>query len=268
MDVVLIGAGNLATHLGPALQKAGHQVLQVYSRTRESASLLADKLGCPWTTEVEGIQAEGQLYVFSLRDAVLQDIASRVYSHLGVAQPSGNSLDRGREALFIHTAGSMPVTVFPSRRRGVLYPMQTFSKSREVDFREIPIFVESPTDEALLLRIAAQLSHTYRVVDESQRRTLHLAAVFACNFSNHMYDLSSRLLAEQGLPFQVMLPLIDETARKVHLLSPAAAQTGPAVRFDENVMQRHLDYLENETDKEIYKLLSKSIHDRLRPDQD
>ncbi|MBQ7181265.1 MAG: DUF2520 domain-containing protein [Bacteroidaceae bacterium] len=162
----------------------------------------------------------------------------------------------------------MPLDVLPAARRGVLYPMQTFSRERAVRFSEIPIFVESPSDADLLMTLASQLSRHACVMDGERRRVLHVAAVFACNFVNHMYDLSDRILCEAGIPFEVMLPLIDETARKVHELPPHRAQTGPAVRFDLNVMRQHMALLADGRDREIYELLSRSIHDRLQPYKD
>ncbi len=268
LNIILVGAGNLATHLGPALQSAGHRILQVYSRTEASASLLADRLSCGWTTEIQEVDSRAQLYIFSVRDAVLEELARRLYSHLRSLAVPGRDQSEGAGALFVHTAGSMSVDVLPTIRRGVFYPMQTFSKQRPVLFREIPIFVESATDEGLLLSVATQLSDHPYVLDGPRRRYLHLAAVFACNFANHMYDLSAGILQEADIPFSVMLPLIDETARKVHQLSPRQAQTGPAVRYDENVMRRHLELLTDGRCREIYELLSKSIHDRLRPEED
>lgn len=296
LDIVVIGAGNLATHLAPALQEAGHRILQVFSRTEESASALASRLSCGWTTEVAQITPRAELYVFSVRDAVLEELARRVYDHLkslsrpgltpslinrdvpaAHTTPSPANRDipaahtihsTGADALFVHTAGSMSLEVLPSPRRGVLYPMQTFSRSRAVRFREIPVFVESPTDESLLLELASQLSERACVLCGERRRLLHLAAVFACNFVNHMYDLADGILAGAGLPFDVMLPLIDETARKVHQLRPRQAQTGPAVRYDRNVMERQMELLPDGQDRLIYELLSKSIHDRLQLDKD
>lgn len=281
MNITIIGAGNLATHLAPALQEAGHRIVQVFSRTEESASALAARLSCGWTTEVEQITPRAELYIFSVRDAVLGELARRVYDHLkslsaapATSSPEMNDIPAtathatGADALFIHTAGSMSMEVLPSPRRGVLYPMQTFSRSRAVRFREIPVFVESPTDEALLLELASQLSARACALDGERRRLLHLAAVFACNFVNHMYDLADGILTGAGLPFDVMLPLIDETARKVHQLRPRQAQTGPAVRYDRNVMERQMELLPDGQDRLIYELLSKSIHDRLQLDKD
>ncbi len=253
IDVVLIGAGNVATHLGGELQRRGCVVRQVYSRTEASARRLADRLRVPFTTDVDAVVRDASLYVVAVKDAALDELLPR--------------LTRGRDgALFVHTAGSIPLSVWEglTARYGVFYPMQTFSRQREVDFADIPCFVEAntPQDTALLRRLAERMSRRVYEASSGQRRCLHIAAVFACNFTNHLYAVCHRLLAAQGLPFEVMLPLIDETARKVHELSPEEAQTGPARRYDENVIGRHLQMLSGQPDlAQIYDLLSRHIHD-------
>ena len=252
MKIVLIGAGNVATRLGIALQKAGYPVLQVYSRTEESASALAAALSADCTVVPDEIRRDADLYIVALKDAVLRQLAP--------------VLVKGREqALFVHTAGSMPMDLWKglAKRYGVLYPMQTFSKQREVDFSAVPFFIEAsaPEEMELLRRMAVRLGSKVYEATSEQRRHLHLAAVFACNFANHMYALSSHILEKQGIPFEVMLPLIDETAAKVHELSPAQAQTGPAVRYDENVINKHLEMLAGEESlRKLYEKISKSIH--------
>ena len=151
-----------------------------------------------------------------------------------------------------------------AERYGVFYPMQTFSKQREVCFREIPFFIEAqrPEDAEFLKAIAGTLSENVYEATSEQRKSLHLAAVFSCNFTNHMYALTADLLKKYNLPFDIMLPLIDETACKVHELAPRDAQTGPAVRYDENVISSHLAMLaDSPALQEIYKLMSKSIHE-------
>ena len=144
----------------------------------------------------------------------------------------------------------------------MLYPLQTFSKDRDVEFFEIPIFVEATNKEDLLalLRLGDKFSRNVRFLPSDKRRLLHLAAVFACNFTNHLYMLAGDILDEAELPFDVLLPLIDETAAKIHELTPYEAQTGPAVRFDENVIQKHLDLLDDPRKKDLYLRLSQSIH--------
>ena len=249
--IALIGAGNVATHLGVALQKAGWSIAQVYSRTEASASGLANRLEVPFVTSLDEVCTDADVYLVMVKDAVLQDLIP--------------ALVKGREeAFFVHTAGSMPMSVWENQaiRHGVLYPMQTFSKAREVDFSSVSFFVEANggPELELLKSMAGALSPKVYEATSAQRTYLHMAAVFACNFANHMYALSARLLEKNGLPFDAMLPLIDETARKVHELHPNVAQTGPAVRGDENVMGKHLEMLSDEPEiKEIYKMISDSI---------
>jgi hypothetical protein len=256
MRVALVGAGNLATNLGLALQAAGHEIVQVYSRTEEAAVALANRLVCPYTCVPEEVTYEAELYVFAVKDSVLSALIHRLC-------PSRQS----SRVLFVHTAGSMPLSVFTEagvERSGVFYPMQTFTKSRPVAFKHIPIFIECNRGEdlSLLRSVAGGLSSRVYELSSEKRRSLHLAAVFACNFTNHCYARAEQILREQDIPFDVMLPLIDETAAKVHALSPRLAQTGPAVRYDRNVMDRHLALLmENRQAAQEYELLSLGIHD-------
>lgn len=253
MNIVLIGAGNLATNLGKALLKAGHSVSQVYSRTWESASMLAEQLGSEALTDISRVTKDADLYVLSVKDSALESLI-------------GALCDGERRGVFVHTAGSMPMSVFSGKaeRYGVVYPMQSFTKSRAVDFSEIPVFLEASDDGVaeMLGALSGQLSSSVRFITSAERKKLHLAAVFACNFVNHCYELSAEVLASCGLPFSVMLPLIDETAAKVHQLSPREAQTGPAVRYDENVISMQSASLAREKRlQDIYLLMSKSIHD-------
>lgn len=251
MKIVFIGAGNLATRVAIAFEQEGVRISQIYSRTEESARMLSRKLGdAPYTCDLSAVVPDADLYIFSVKDSVLEEVIRKV-------KPNG--------ALWVHTAGSMPATIFAGHveRYGVFYPMQTFSKEQDVDFSGIPVFIEAhtPDDTAVLREYAEKISNRVYEAGSDRRKYLHLAAVFACNFTNHMYDLCYRLLEEQEIPFDVMLPLIDETAAKVHVLTPHDAQTGPAVRYDRNVMERHLSMLPDEQMKQIYELLSRSIHD-------
>lgn len=249
MKIVFIGAGNLATRLSLAMQRVGMQIGQVYSHTEASARQLATRLGCPWTNDLSALQEDGDLYVFSLKDTVLSDVISKVKPNNG---------------MWVHTAGSMPMSVFEgyAQRFGVLYPLQTFSKGRNVNFDVIPIFLEANTDKNAdyLKNIASALSENVRFMSSEKRRSLHLAAVFACNFTNHIYTLSYKLLENESIPADVLLPLIDETVSKIHSMPPAAAQTGPAIRYDENVINKHVAMLDDPDMQAIYRLLSQSIH--------
>ena len=252
MKIALIGAGNVATHLGMALSKAGFNVLQVYSHTLASAQVLGEKMMIPFTNKIEGITKEADLYLVAIKDAALQAFIP--------------DLVKGRQhAFFVHTAGSMPRDIWKeyALHYGVLYPMQTFSKQREIDFTTVPFFVEASSREELLTlkRIGLALGSNFYEVSSEQRKRLHLAAVFACNFANHMYALSARILEKEGIPFEVMESLIDETSKKIHELSPVEAQTGPAVRYDTNVMDRQLSLLADEPEmQDIYRKVSDSIH--------
>ena len=230
MRIVLIGRGRLATNLLAALQQADHEVMSINSRT------------------LEGLPFEADLFIVAVKDSALEEVIRRA--------------TKGREQqLFVHTAGSMSMSLFEGHtsRYGVFYPMQTFSKERLVDFTEIPVFIEGA--DPAIRQLAESISRRVYELTTEARKYLHLSAVFACNFVNHCYALSAELLEQHGLPFDVMLPLIDETARKVHELHPHDAQTGPAVRYDENVIRMQSALLAaNPELQQIYELLSLDIH--------
>lgn len=252
MKIVLIGAGNLATHLGKALHAAGHDMVQVFSRTMQSAETLASLLDAEPLTDMAQVRDDADVYIFSVKDSALEQLISQLCG--------------GEKKVFLHTAGSMPMSVFRGKalHYGVLYPMQTFSKQREVDFSIIPCFIEANDEFAQkqIEGLAVQISHRVYQLSSEDRRYLHLSAVFACNFANHCYAVSQELLQQHGIPFDVMLPLIDETAAKVHGMTPKDAQTGPAVRYDENVIGKQIQLLENQPYfQKIYDCMSKSIHE-------
>ena len=251
MRIVLVGAGGLATNLGLALHEAGHDVLAVFSRTMEHARILAERIGSQPTDDICALPNEADLFIVSVKDAVLTDVVQQ--------------LMQGREEqYFAHTAGSMSLTLFQgmARHYGVFYPMQSFSKERRINFSEVPVFLEASDVQTLTLlkTLSATLTPHIYELSTDERRYLHLAAVFACNFANHCYALSAEILQQHGLPFSVMLPLIDETARKVHYLSPLEAQTGPAIRYDLNVINKQQQLLDDPAMKELYERLSKSIY--------
>lgn len=252
MKIVLIGAGNLATHLGKALHAAGHDMVQVFSRTMQSAETLASLLDAEPLTDMAQVRDDADVYIFSVKDSALEQLISQLCG--------------GEKKVFLHTAGSMPMSVFRGKalHYGVLYPMQTFSKQREVDFSIIPCFIEANDEFALkqIEGLAGQISHRVYQLSSEDRKYLHLSAVFACNFANHCYAASQELLQQHGIPFDVMLPLIDETAAKVHGMTPKEAQTGPAVRYDENVIGKQMQLLEKYPYfQKIYDCMSKSIHE-------
>lgn len=252
-SIVLVGAGNLATNLAKALYRKWFRIVQVYSRTLESARNLALEVNADYTIELSAIVPDAKWYVVSLTDTAFMELLPDIVKG---KQP---------EALWVHTSGSVPMSIWEGHvsHYGVLYPLQTFSKQREVDFQSIPIFVEgaSAEDTHFLKTVGEILSDKVYEISSEQRKRVHLAAVFACNFANYMYALSDELLRQCDLPFDVMLPLIDETAHKVHVLSPREAQTGPAIRYDEAIINEHLRLLADRPQlQDIYRLLSDSIH--------
>lgn len=252
MNIVLVGAGNLATNLGMALVKSGHRICQVYSRTMASAEWLAERVGAQPINGVDHMTDTADVYIVALKDSAIATLLP--------------ALAKGREdRLFIHTAGSMPIDIFAPylQHFGVLYPMQTFSKTRIVDFSHIPCFIEGDAPEALatIAQLARTITDRVVTMASEKRKYLHLAAVFACNFSNLCFHLAEKVLEKEDIPFHLMLPLIDETVMKIHDLSPAQAQTGPAIRYDRNVIDAHLKLLDdNPLMAEFYQMASEQIH--------
>lgn len=252
MRISLIGAGNLATRLGVALKAAGHEIVQVYSRTESSACQLADLLDAEAVVKPESVHSDASLYVCALKDDALSEILKKV--------EVGNGI-------LVHTAGSLPLEILQpfAAKTGVFYPLQTFTKDREVDFCTIPVFIESSDHVVgyVLKQLAADIGSKVYEITSEQRLRLHLSAVFACNFVNYLYSVSSDLLTEQHLSFDVLKPLILETAAKVQINDPAEVQTGPAVRFDGLVMDKHLALLDKQPAlKMLYEELSIGIHKR------
>lgn len=251
LSVVFVGAGNLATHLAQSMHQKGFNIQQIYSRTLGSAQLLADSVDADFTASIEQIKKDADLYVTALTDEALLKLVPQ--------------LTHEREkSLWVHTAGSIPVSIWKDycEHYGVFYPLQTFSKKRAVDFSRIPVFIEgsSTEDTECLLNVAKELTTEVYQASSDQRKSLHLAAVFASNFTNHMYASAANLLKEYQLPFKVLLPLIDETAQKVHYLNPEEAQTGPAARNDRKVMEEHLNMLVSFPSlHHLYKEMSDSI---------
>ncbi len=247
--IVFVGAGKLATNLSVALQKAGYTITQVYSRTEEAAKALGERLGCAWTNCLENITKDADLYIYALTDSVLPHIASL---------PIGN-----KEAIHLHTAGSIDKDVFSTKKRyGVLYPFQSFSKEQLADFSQIPILVEGSDEgvEEIITRTARNLSEKVYKADLEHRQRLHLAGVFANNFTNCMYAIAEEQLQKAGLPFDILLPLIQETAHRVETIAPRKAQTGPARRHDTNVMEKHIQLLQDDTSLEtLYRIISTNI---------
>ena len=254
MRIVIIGSGNLATNLSLALKDAGQEIVQIFSRTEAHAKELADKVGCPYTSSLDAILSDADVYILSVKDDALLRLIPTI-------------CDSRKNGLFLHTAGSVPMNLFEgsASQYGVLYPMQTFSKNRRVDFREIPCFIEASSVQTLAVvrSLAERISDHVVECDSEKRKKMHLAAVLACNLTNHCYRLAERVLEAEQIDFSLFLPLIEETARKVKTLSPKEAQTGPMVRYDQGVMRMQMEMLPDDRTREIYRLMAESIHEDL-----
>lgn len=251
--IAFIGAGNVATHLAHALQNIGHTIVAVCTRTATSAQHLATSLGTG-VAVVSQVQKlpPAELYIIAASDDAIEHIAHQ----LPIC--STNSL-------VVHTSGSIPIEALSGvgQYYGVLYPLQTFSKERQLNMGNIPYFVEgnTPEVEQLLFTLARSLSPLVQQLCSEDRARLHLSAVFACNFTNHLYDLAAQIVESSGVPPEWLHPLIQETAAKIQRLSPHQAQTGPARRGDQKVIAKHLEMLSLSPQwQELYQTLSKSIY--------
>jgi len=245
IKVVLIGSGNVAHHLIEAFAKSKIvEVTQVFSRQKESVSPLFDSNKI---TDDYNNLAKADLYIIAVSDDAIATVSSQLTL---------------KNRLVVHTSGSVSLDVLDKKnRKGSFYPLQTFSKKKAVDFSQIPICLESENDSdfELLDKVAQSISNTVFKINSEQRKALHVSAVFVNNFVNHLYQMGNEICEANKVPFQILKPLILETANKVMTLSPAAAQTGPAIRNDKQTIASHLDFLLEENQKNIYTILTQSI---------
>lgn len=245
IKITIIGSGNVAQHLIDAFAKSNAvEIIQVFSRTQKPISPLLDstKITNDWNT-----LAEADLYIIAVSDDAIASVSSQL--------PFENRL-------VVHTSGSAPLTSLDNKnRKGVFYPLQTFTKGKAVDFKAIPFCLETQfeNDYALLEKVAQSISDSVYRIDSHQRKALHVAAVFVNNFTNHLYQLGNDICQENQVPFDILKPLILETAEKILTLSPEDAQTGPAKRNDLSTIATHESFLTNENQSTIYKILTQSI---------
>jgi predicted short-subunit dehydrogenase-like oxidoreductase (DUF2520 family) len=255
MNVSFIGSGNLAWHLAPALDNAGYSVREVYSRNPRHAEALVGRL---YQGDVKATldfsTSNSSLFIIAVSDDAIRDIVQEIILP--------------EDAILVHTSGSQPLSVLgyaATPDTGVFYPLQTFSKSKKVDFKDIPIFIESESDAVakVLTKAAKAISGKVRQISSDDRKAMHVAAVFASNFTNHMLTLSKEILSKSKLDFDILKPLIVETINKSISIGPEAAQTGPAKRGDLEILDKHIEFLQdNETVAEIYRIISQHILDK------
>lgn len=255
MDVSFIGSGNLAWHLAPALDNAGYVVKEVFSPNPRHAEALTERLyQAEVKASVDFSTSVSTIFIIATSDDAIQDVATEI------VLPD--------QAYLLHTSGSQPLSILQfaaTDNIGVFYPLQTFSKSKRVDFKIIPIFIESNNEETdkVMMPLAQAISNNVRKITSEERKALHVAAVFASNFANHMLTLSKEILEKNGLNFDLLKPLIRETLNKSLTIGPENAQTGPAMRGDLEILNRHGEFLqEDKTLLEIYRLISQHIVDR------
>ena len=245
IKVVIIGSGNVAQHLVQAFAKSKEiEVLQVLSRQKDTSIPLLDssKITKSFTTLVEA-----DIYIIAVSDDAIAKVSSQL--------PFENRL-------VVHTSGTVSLHSLDSKnKKGIFYPLQTFTKGKGIDFSQIPICLESETNAAseLLEKLASFISKNVFKINEKQRKALHISAVFVNNFVNEMYRIGNEICDDNKVPFEILKPLILETVDKVMTLSPLEAQTGPAKRNDTKTIEAHLDFLSNENHAKIYKTLTQSI---------
>ena len=249
MNIVLLGSGNIATHLGRAFKMAGQTISQVWSRDIANATALADTLAAEAIENMFDLDRTADLFIIAVNDAAIRQVALDL---------------KLSDQLLLHTSGSTGLSALEgaSTRIGVFYPLQTFSKIKSIDFRQIPIIIEANVPEvlAIIRAIADRLSEKVIELNSEQRKTLHVGAVFACNFTNHLFGLAQELLEERGLDYELLKPLIQETLNKIEMNNPVSVQTGPAIREDQATIQAHLELLKHNPDlSELYLKLSQSI---------
>jgi len=245
--ITFIGAGNVATILSSELKRKGFEIVEVWSKTEQSAIKLANKLSCNYSINMTKLK-ETDLFIVCVKDDFIKEVIDFISCY---------------KVPVVHTSGSVDFEIFNTENDyGVFYPLQSFNKDIDISFKEIPICIEANTTELErdLLHIANTISNSVQLLNSEQRRQLHIAAVFASNFSNHMISISEKLMEENDMDFDLLKPLIENTFFKIKSNSPRKIQTGPAIREDYKVIEKHLALLKNKDDlKIIYSKISNHI---------
>ena len=243
MQIVIIGSGNVAYHLAKAFRLKDIPLTQIFGRNGEELKKISEELGISYSTE--HLQ-DADLYIICVSDNSVENISQIITK---------------KNCLVAHTSGSLPKEILRGEyRKSSFYPLQTFSKSKELDYEKIPFFIEAENDQdqQLLAELASKISENVMESSYEKRKYIHLTAVFACNFVNHLFARAKEISDSQEIPFDYFLPLINETVQKIYEIDPKAAQTGPAVRNDVRVLELHEQLLKDES-LEIYKTMNHSI---------
>ncbi|KQT22304.1 NADP oxidoreductase [Chryseobacterium sp. Leaf404] len=243
MRTVIIGSGNVAWHLAKAFVSNQIPVAQIFGRNEEELQKISSELNIPFSTEN---LSDADVYLICVSDNSVEDV-SRLITN--------------KDCLVAHTSGSLTKEILRGEyRKSSFYPLQTFSKTKNLDYTKIPFFIETenPEDYKTLTDLASKISENVMESTHEKRKYIHLTAVFACNFVNHLFAKAKEISDEQEIPFDYFLPLIDETVQKIHEIDPRSAQTGPAIRNDQRVLELHEQLLKDES-LEIYKTMNLSI---------
>lgn len=244
MQIVIIGSGIVAYHLAKAFKQSGIEVSQIFGRNATELSKISEELHIPFSTET---LADADLYLISVSDSSIAEVSTLI---------------KKENVLVAHTSGSVSrEALVGNYRKSVFYPLQTFSKSKKLDYKKIPFFIDAENEEdaEILKNLALKISENVMFANDEKRKYIHLTAVFACNFVNHLFARAKEISDSQNIPFKYFLPLIDETTQKIHELEPKLAQTGPAVRGDNRILELHEQLITNEEQLKIYKTLNESI---------
>ena len=252
--IAILGAGNLAWNLAPALEDAGHEITEVYARNLQKAKEITERIySATPKDDLDFSESRAELFILAIKDDALSEVADQLIL------PEGSVL--------VHTSGAMPVEVISQSSAsyvGVFYPLQSFTKGKKVDFEEVPFLLESEDEGSLQLlkKVAKSLSQLVYILRAKDRQAVHVAAVFASNFTNHMLRIAEDILHRQGLDPELLKPLIIESISKSLQLGARKAQTGPAIREDYETLESHHHFLAyNEQLAEIYRLISQDIID-------
>ena len=249
-NIAIIGSGNVAFHIGNALKKTQNKLTGVYARNEKTGSRLAFELGCEYFPDITSIADEVDIILLAVNDDAVASVVSQIF------YPG---------KIVAHTSGTVRMEMLEaaSDRIGVFYPLQTLHKDNKVGMSEVPFCIESNTKwgEGMLMELAASIGDNVHLVNSEQRRTMHLAAVVACNFSNHLYSIAQEILNKDGLDLSILKPLIIQTAENIKNGNPKSLQTGPAIRGDQEVIKKHEAILQEKNPErvELYKMLTQSI---------
>jgi len=250
-NIAIIGSGNVAWHLAPELENAGHRVVEVFSRNVKNANALIKRLySAELITTIDFSESEAEIFIICISDDAIKQIAQEIVLP--------------ENSIVVHTSGSISMKKLgytATNHIGVFYPLQTFTKGKRIFFEDIPILIEAENKftSRVLKNLGKSISKKVIRVNSKDRMAIHVAAVFACNFTNHMFGMAEGILKGQGFEFELLRPLIAETINKSLDLGPKNAQTGPAARADFKTLDKHMAFLEGKEGKELYKFITENI---------